>query len=173
MIDFGLVWVPLNGLALIAMIFWRSLPIAIGLLLLEAVYKPFMEARWGATLGKKWLKMKVVDQSTGAFMTINQSLFRFLPWAISVFASIFVYIRYFQDPTFGEVLTLEDYVEFANGHVLNESFLLSILTNLTIFSAVWMFSDPMLRALHDRIANTVVLNDLEAIEQEKKVGWGD
>lgn len=174
-IDFGLVWVPLNALALMALIFWRSLPVAIGLLLLEAIYKPLLEARWGATLGKKWMKMKVVDRTTGRLMDINQSLYRYLPWAFSVCASVFVFTRYFQDPAFADVTDLEAYVDFANEHVLNESFLLSLVTNLTVFSAVWMFSDPMVRALHDRIAGTVVINDVEALEKEKekKVGWGE
>ena len=170
-IDFGLVWVPLNGLAMIAIIFWRSLPLAIAFLLLEAAYKPLTEARWGYTLGKKWLKMKVIDRETGGLMTLNQSLYRYLPWAIAVFATVFVYIRYFQDPGFADVASLDDYVEFANDHSLSNSFVLSLLTNLTIFSAVWMFSDPLVRALHDRIAGTVVVNDVEAMEAEKKVGW--
>lgn len=170
-IDFGLVSVPLNALALMAIVFYRSLPLAIGLLLLEAAYKPLTESRWGYTLGKKWMKMKVVDQATGEKMDMNQSLLRFLPWAVSVFITIFVYTRHFQAPAFAEVTDLLQYAEFAREHVLGNSFLISLLSNMTIFSAVWMFSDPMVRALHDRIAKTVVVNDLEAIEKEKNVGW--
>lgn len=171
LVDFGLISVPLNALALLALIYARSLPLAVVLLLLEAAYKPVTESRWGYTLGKKWMKMRVVDQETGGNIDMNKSLLRFLPWAVSVFTTIFVYTRHFQDPAFAEVGDLIQYTEFTQEHVLSQSVIISLLTNLTIFSAVWMFSDPMNRALHDRIAKTVVVNDVAAIEKEQNVGW--
>lgn len=170
-IDIGLVSVPLSMLLLVSLVFLRSLPIAVMCVVLDAAYKPLMEARYGWTLGKKWRKIKVISQETGGLMDINQSLTRFLPWAIAYFASIFVYTRHFQDPAFAEVQTMEAYFEFSAAHVLSGNFLISLANNLTIFSAVWMFSDPFKRALHDRFAKTIVVNDIEAIEREKNVGW--
>lgn len=170
--DIGLVSLPLSALALIAIVLLRSLPIAILCIVLDAAYKPIMEAKYGWTLGKKWRKIKVISQESGGLMDINQSLNRFLPWAIAYFASIFVYTRHFQDPAFAEVTDLEQYLEFATNHVLNGNFFVSLANNLTIFSAVWMFSDPFKRTLHDRFAKTIVVNDLEAVERERNVGWG-
>jgi uncharacterized RDD family membrane protein YckC len=34
-----------------------------------------------------------------------------------------------------------------------------------------MFGDPLVRALHDRIAGTIVVRDLEAVEKAENVGW--
>jgi len=172
-IDIGLISVPLNMLMLVSLVFLRSLPLALLWIILDAAYKPIMESHWGYTLGKKWRKIKVISQETGGLMDMNQSLTRFIPWAIAYFASIFVYTRHFQDPAFGEVTTMEQYFEFAASHVLSGNFLISVANNLTIFSAVWMFSDPFRRALHDRFAKTIVVNDVDAIEREKNVGWED
>ncbi len=158
---------------LICMLVLNSLPLALLCIFLEAAYKPFMEMRWGYTIGKKWRKLKVVDQQSGALMDIEQSLTRFTPWAVAYFAAVFVCIRHYQDPAFADIATMEEYLKFSSEHVLNGNFFISLANNLTIFSIVWMFSDPFNRALHDRFAKTVVINDLEAIERERNIGWED
>lgn len=172
-IDVGLVSVPLGVTMLVCLIILESLPLALFCIFLEAAYKPYMEARWGYTIGKKWRKIKVIDQQSGGLMDVEQSLTRFIPWAVAYFATVFVSIRHFQDPAFVDITTMEEYLKFSSEHVLNGNFFISLANNLTIFSVVWMFSDPFNRALHDRFAKTVVINDLEAIEREKSIGWGD
>lgn len=171
LIDNALVSVPLTLLMLISLIYVRSLPIAMFFLLVEAAYKPLMESNKGWTFGKKLMKIKVVDQETGALMNLNQSLTRYIPWALMFFTSVFVYTRYFQDPLFAEVVDPETFMKFVPKHVLSDNFLVSLISNLSVFSAVWMFGDPLVRALHDRIAGTIVVRDLEAVEKAENVGW--
>lgn len=159
LIDIGLISVPLSMLTILSLVYLRSLPLAIALIVLDAVYKPLAEGKFGYTIGKKWLKIRVVDQASGRLMNLNQNLTRFLPWALVYFTTIFVYVRYFQDPAFAEVLDAETFINFIPTHQLNNSFLVSLLNNATVFSAVWMFSDPYTRALHDRLAGTVVVSE--------------
>lgn len=170
LIDIGLISVPLTMFTILALVYLRSLPLAILFIVADALYKPIAEGKFGYTIGKKWMKIQVVDQATGSLMTLNQNLTRFLPWALVYFTMIFVNIRYFQDPAFAEVLDAEAYMNYVPTHVLSNSFMVSLLNNATVFSAVWMFSDPFTRALHDRLAGTVVVNDLTEIKKMKKEG---
>lgn len=140
---------------------------AILTIVLQALYKPIAEGRFGYTIGKKWMKIQVVDQATGSLMNLNQTLTRFLPWAIVYFTATFVCIRYYQAPAFAKAIDLETYFSFAAKHTLSNSFLVEMLKSATMFSAVWMFSDPFTRALHDRLARTVVVNDLTEIKKMK------
>ena len=158
LIDFIIVFVPLNAAAMLALFFGKSLITALAFLLIEAAYKPFLEMIWGQTIGKMILRIKVVDRATGNNISLNQTLMRFFPWALGVFGTIFLYIRYMQADGFMDITELEQMQDFMKEHVLTNNFLLSVLSNASIFSAVWMISDPLRRALHDRMADTVVVD---------------
>lgn len=94
-IDIVFITVPLTAFTILALVYLRSLPLAIAFITLEAIYKPFMEGRFGFTIGKKLVKIRVVDQLSGKLMNLNQNLTRFLPWAIIYFTTLFVYTRYY------------------------------------------------------------------------------
>lgn len=135
----------------------KSLPFAILMMLGEAAYKPIMEALYGHTLGKKWMKLEVVNQKGFGPISWNQSLLRFLPWAAVFYATVFVIIRHFQAEGFMEVTDMPMYIEFGRKHPLGENMLIAMINYLPLFSVMWVLSDPMRRALHDRLAGTVVV----------------
>lgn len=136
----------------------RNLEMAIGVLVIGGMYKPLFEARFGWTLGKLSQRLFIVDQVTGKKPDLNQSLMRYLPWAIGVFASIFVIIRHFESPGFKEVQDVYQYLEFSRKSVLSSNFLLQVISNLPIFSGVWLIADPRRQALHDKLAKTLVVS---------------
>lgn len=138
-------------------IYLKSLPVALLFIVGEALYKPMLEAFYGYTLGKKVMKLKVVSQKNYSPITLNQSLFRFTPWALAYYAAIFVMVRYFESPDLLSVTNPEEYLAFMSKHPLSNSFLIAILNSLWIFSVTWVFSDPLRRALHDRLGGTMVV----------------
>ena len=136
---------------------YRSLAGAIVIAILEGLYKPVLEARFGWTLGKKAMNIQVIDAQTGNQIDFNQSLMRYLPWAITVFAGIWLLDQYLKDPAFAEVLVMEDYLEYLRNSDWNENTYLGIIRQLPVFSSVWMVGDQLRQAVHDKLAGTLVV----------------
>ncbi|WP_187270826.1 RDD family protein [Neolewinella aurantiaca] len=156
------VLLPLTGGLLYSIIELKSLPFAILMLLVEAIYKPIMEGLYGQTLGKKWMNILVVNQKGFGPISWNQSLLRYLPWAAVFYATVFIIVRHFQADGFMEVDSWPAYIEFGRKHPLGENLIIAMINYLPLFSVMWVISDPMKRALHDRVAGTVVLKSLES-----------
>jgi uncharacterized RDD family membrane protein YckC len=154
---------PFSLGAIYMLIYLKSLPLTLMCIVAEAAYKPILEGIYGYTLGKKVMKIKVVSQKAFAPITWNQSLLRFTPWALAAYAAIFVMIRYFQTPGVLELETFEQFLEFRIKHPLSDSFLIGMINSLWIFSVMWVFSDPMRRALHDRLGKTLVVSSTAPI----------
>ncbi|WP_157974268.1 RDD family protein [Lewinella sp. IMCC34183] len=121
------------------------------------LYKPLTEAHFGCTAGKAALRLRVVTMGGRRRITYNQSFIRYLPWAISAFITLFVYIRVMQSPSFAEVDDVWSYSNYINEFPLQQNFFVSLGNNLPTFSAVWMIMDPWNRTLHDRWARTFVV----------------
>ncbi|CAH1000200.1 hypothetical protein LEM8419_01348 [Neolewinella maritima] len=143
-----------------------SLVLVIALWGAQFLYKPLGEAQFGATLGKWVLKLRVVDRATYRRISLNQSFVRFLPFAISQFATLFVLIRMFHSTELAEVDGLQSYVNYTTYYPLNQSFAVNLCNNFPVFSAVWMILDPWSRALHDRWAETFVTRKPRITEGE-------
>lgn len=135
----------------------KNLQLIILLMVVEALYKPTMEKQYGATLGKRATGIRVVSQEGGKGISWNQSLMRFLPWAVSFYVTIFVYIRYFEYPGFAEVQDFEAFTKFMQAHPLSDNTLIAMLNSLPLFSMIWGMTDVLRRAIHDKLAGTVVV----------------
>ncbi len=133
------------------------LPAIVLIWVVQTLYKPLTEWYFGRTLGKALLRLRVVDRGTNLRPNLNQSFVRFLPFAVAAFAGLFVTIRIFQSPEVAQISGLREYGNFLRGFPLNQDFLISMLNNFPVFSAVWMIMDPWSRALHDRWAETFVI----------------
>jgi len=153
-----IVLLPFTGGLLYAIVEMKSLALAVLMMAAEAAYKPIMEALSGQTLGKRWMNIRVVNEKSSGPISWNQSLLRFLPWAAVFYATVFVIVRHFQADGFLEVDSWTAYLEFSQAHPLGENLLIAMINYLPLFSVMWVISDPMKRALHDRLAGTVVLD---------------
>ncbi|SEQ66706.1 RDD family protein [Neolewinella agarilytica] len=158
-IDVAIVTLPITLVMLYAIAVLRSMPLALLCVVAEAVYKPAFEINSGQTIGKRLRKIKVVNQKDQGEIDANQGLMRFLPWAAIAFTSVFILIRHFQSPDFADVDSIEAYLVFSREHVLGENIIIAIINYLPLFSVMWIFSDPMRRALHDRLGGTVVVKE--------------
>lgn len=152
---------PVSAAAAYFTLYEPNLSIVLLLALLDAAYKPTMETVYGWTVGKRIMKLKVVAQHDLGPIDLNQSLIRFLPWALVFCVTVFLNTRYFQDPNFVEIEDLEAYLKFLQDHPLSQNFFIGLLQYLPLFSAVFVFSDPFRRALHDRLAKTYCVHDNE------------
>ncbi|NJC26840.1 RDD family protein [Neolewinella antarctica] len=139
------------------LIYEGSLYAGIAIIVVGGAYKPLMEARYGWTLGKLSQRIQIVDVVTGVKPDLNQSLLRYLPWAIGVLTGILVTIRVFEQPDFDEVKDIFQYVEAMQKSSLSENFFVRNVSSLPIFSSVWMISDPLRQTLHDKLAKTLVV----------------
>ncbi|MBC6992962.1 RDD family protein [Neolewinella lacunae] len=157
LIDLAIVSLPLSLAMLFSVVYLKSFALAVLFSFLEAAYKPLAEAIFGYTIGKRVRRLRVVRQGDFAPIDLNQSLLRFLPWATIFFASVFILHRHLNDPGMADVNSVEAYLLFSQQHVLADNLVIALINYLPLFSVIWIFSDPMQRALHDRVAGTVVL----------------
>ncbi len=128
--------------------------------LLSFAYKPVLESKLGFTVGKWLMSLRVVDRGTNLNIDLNQSFIRYLPWGISSFVTLFVYIRLAQSAGISEVDDLLEYNQYLTTFPLNENFLVSLGNSFPVFTSVWLITDPWNRALHDRWAQTFVIRQV-------------
>ena len=126
--------------------------------LLTALYKPFMESKYGATLGKMIFKIKVTDFNFNK-ISFKKSLIRS---AILIFPGLLyipIYYYAFNNP---RLIEITEFVKFSNSLAVeypiqswigNLSFLIIILDIIVLLSD----STKTERSLHDRIARTYVI----------------
>ena len=132
----------------------------IAMWLISFIYKPVLESSLGFTVGKWIMRLRVVDRGTNLRIDLNQSFLRYVPWAISAFVTLFVYIRVAQSAGIQEVTDVWAFNEYLTKFPLSQNFLVSLGNSFPVFSAVWLITDPWNRALHDRWAGTFVVREI-------------
>ncbi|PHN06733.1 RDD family protein [Flavilitoribacter nigricans] len=147
----SLVLIPLMGLNYYNIIEIKSLPLALLLALLSAAYKPFMEYYYSATVGKMAVKIKVVDYQLQP-ISLDQSLIRYLPWALSVVINLLATMYIFQLEGFEEVRDFMSYGDLANTTPYQKWIQFSIW--IAPISAFGMLFNPFSQAVHDQLAKT-------------------
>jgi len=106
-----LVFLPVIAVFMYNMVTWKSVLISIFLVWLPGVlYKPLMEAHWGATLGKMACRLFVVDHG-GHLLTVQMAYVRFLPFLVVRLLSLASMLVMFRMPEFVGARTLEQITE--------------------------------------------------------------
>lgn len=144
----------------------KNIFLAVFALFLDLSYKVILEKRRGATIGKRLLRLRVVDRPTGEAISWNQSLLRALPWALSFYAYVFYSIRLFETPGFMEATDPNALRAIIEQHPLTNSTIIGLLQFAPFLSSTWIVSDSLLRAIHDRLGRTVVIRARAAKEEE-------
>ena len=140
---------------------WPSLYLVSLVWFLNFLYKPVLESVFGYTVGKRILRLRVVDRGTNRNISFDQSLIRYLPWAVAQFVTLFVYIRFFDSTQLAEVTDYMSFTRELATYPLNDNFIITTGRSFPIFSSVWLLTDPWHRALHDRWAQTFVIRQME------------
>lgn len=129
----------------------KSLVLMYGLTLLSVLYKPLLEWKRGATIGKSAIGIKVVDYNLEK-MNLDQSMTRYIPWLINSIFSLFSSTYLFMSPKFNQ---MDGFIEM--GEITNTS---PIQTASSIYSVIFLIIvgrlifDSKGQGFHDLFAKT-------------------
>ena len=153
----------IDGLVLCPLIFidtynkttWKSFPLLIISSLIALAYKPFMEAGYGATLGKMAMKLTIVNyefQKAG----VRNIILRNIIDIVNRVAVTIVTIITFVNPNFEDVNSLAQYNLLSNAAAY-ASWVTVGLSLLVLADAIVLLADSRRQALHDKIGQTFVI----------------
>lgn len=135
---------------------WKMPVIFILVSLLEIIYKPFLEYRYGATLGKMAVGIQVLGHQFQK-VSFNEEMKRVSFYMIPSILQFILTLRIYFSPEFHST---KNYTEF-NQYVVNSNPALQILVGIILFLALADCSiyvmNTQRRALHDLYAGTYVV----------------
>ena len=123
------------------------------MILLPAIYKIYFESEYGATLGKIWLRMKILNTS-GEDITIVQALNRYAIYFAYDFALMYAAFQFM----IIEGQLCEDIVQMISFQCLQTD-VTGWASTAVFVSMVWVAFDARKQAFHDKIAKTIVIKD--------------
>ncbi|MEM7572883.1 MAG: RDD family protein [Bacteroidota bacterium] len=154
LIDF-LALIPISGLIAYNAVEIKSLPLLFVLFGLANLYKPFMEWKEGATLGKMAMKIKVVNKDLGP-ISGEQAFHRYALWIGTMFISVAMEVQLFNAPNFGD---MTDYMEtrewLQNSSLSTINFVYFTFFLIAVGSLV---IDERKQGLHDKLARTYCIH---------------
>jgi uncharacterized RDD family membrane protein YckC len=149
-----LVLIPIIGISMYNQFDLKSIVLLYVITLISSLYKPLMEWRYGATLGKMACKIKVVNEDLKP-ISIDQSFGRYIPWGISAVIQLMAATFIFSDPSFKSATTFIEIGLIAQESPLNN---ISNIYNLVFLVIVGsLVIDKKSRGFHDKIAKTTVI----------------
>lgn len=151
----GLVLLPVSIIIWLDKTTWKSQLVLIIVALIEVLYKPFCEYKYGATIGKRAMKLIVVDKSflkAGLKEVVIRNIFNIV-WGI-FFSGITLLI--FRNAAFASVSSNAEFTLLQN-KVFNINPYLVVYCMLIIAEIIFILSDNSRRALHDRLGGTFVV----------------
>lgn len=153
LIDF-LLYIPVVGLMFLNMYFLGNILVHLLLLIALTVYKPIMEAKYGATLGKMAIGAKVVSTNYQP-ITAATAVTRYFPFAITQLISIFSVIVVSADHGF---TTTMNFLEFsaAQSEVV-PSIIDTAASIFVLVSCLAVAFSGTKQGLHDQMAKTYVV----------------
>ena len=151
----GLVLLPL------ALIDWfnksdfKSQLLLILVFLVGVSYKLFFEFKFGATIGKKSMKLMVVNTElnrVGLKEVLVRNIFDILWRTFFFIISLIIY----RSVEFSHISSNEEFVSLSN-KLINTNPYLVVYSLVVLIEIIFMLSDKKRRALHDRMGDTLVI----------------
>ncbi len=154
MIDFFIV-LPIVGLGVFNALQYKSLTLALILIVLQSIYKPLMEFKYGATVGKMATKLKVVSYNFKE-ITLNQSILRNGFYLLGFFTSLVTNFTLFSNPEF---LEITDMIKLSEWQAQQDTDYMSLASSMLLtFSIMFVPADLRKQGLHDKIAQTFCIH---------------
>lgn len=155
----------LDGLILIPVILpitffnitnWKSIFLLIIIALISTAYKPFMEYKYGATLGKMIVGIKV---TTIAYHkpALNHIIIRNVFNLAIGLVNLIIEIYAFRDVAFSKVDSYSGYSDFLAANSQWNNYLTFTTAGIYLIDAIFIWTDTKKRSLHDRLALTYVV----------------
>jgi uncharacterized RDD family membrane protein YckC len=145
------IFLPLIILMFLNLFFWQDAAVAVVLFLPGALYKPLMESKFGATLGKMAVEIKVTDEA-GNLINLNTSFIRSSPDIVAGLIGLIGTLLFLNSPDFEYAESLEEFL------VLMERTSVepwqTIVNLFVIIDALVVAFTHRKRAIHDFMAKT-------------------
>lgn len=143
--------VPLIGLNMAALYNWKLVWLALIINVISLCYKPFLEAKYGATLGKMALNLQVVSTDLKP-ISLTQSIIRSSPWLANGIYSLVLVIILSLSPEYADT---EGFTQMAllQSQVL-PSWIQTLFSLVIFVVTLWVAFNSHKRGLHDLMAST-------------------
>jgi uncharacterized RDD family membrane protein YckC len=151
----GLVLIPIAIIENFNEATWKILPLQVLTFILALAYKPFLEVKYRATLGKMALNLTIVDTAFEKPTIKNIILRNIFDTSGRVIIGITTFIT-FASAEFQDVDSITDYSALSNA-LTGATWITMGVGLLSIVDALFLVTDPRRRALHDRIGQTLVI----------------
>jgi len=150
MVD-SIVFLPFNLLSQYNLFYLKSYPLMVFIAVVWWLYKPLMEWRYGATLGKMVVKIRVLDDRMQG-ISLNQALLRFLPYFIISLSLLLSQFNLFYLEGFAEAKNIQDIQELSRQ--LSDGTLVVMAYFLFLFLVTPILYDEKNQALYDKLSQT-------------------
>lgn len=161
----GLIFIPLYIVVFFNMLDWKSIPLLIVLSILPIIYKPFWEFRYGTTIGKKAMKLRVTNLNYER-PNLQEVLLRNIFYISFGVLNIIFSVLIFSMPEFADIT---EFLEYGKINQLSSgATMLSYCSSIIyLIEFVMLVIDDKKRSLHDRIGQTYVIKSL--YEWQKRI----
>lgn len=151
----GLIFSPLYVGVFFNMLNWKSAALMVVFSIIPIIYKPFWEYKYGTTIGKKALKLKVVNLNHQK-ANLQEVLLRNIFYIGFGVINIILYLTVFAMPDFADITELSEYgmINKLSGALVWISYLSSLIY---LVEFIMLVIDDKKRSLHDRIGQTYVI----------------
>ena len=146
-----LVYMPVAAFGVYNLATYKSFGLDLLVNLFPLFYKPLMEWKYGATLGKMALKVKVISTSS-LNISLDQALARFTPFFLYLGVIIMSNYHLFTNSAFAEAADLEAVAELQQKSQFTG--VSSFASFVMIFSVLYIITNPFRQGLHDKLART-------------------
>ena len=146
-----LVYLPFIGLSMYNLYFLKNLPLVLFIDIVLLMYKPLMEFKYGATLGKMAVKIKVVNNNLGV-LSLGQSFVRFTPYLVSQVVSTIGTVMLFQNPYFLEASGMTEVAALQKE--VFPSFVNSLASTFVLVCCIVVAFNGKKQGIHDMMAST-------------------
>lgn len=161
------VFLPINLWSQHNLFYTKSLAIASFIVLIWCVYKPLMDWKFGGSIGKLVMKIRVVNE-VGKGITLNQAFLRFAPYFAVSLSSLLAIYMLFNAPNFDKIVDLQTAQEFESSSSSGLGVILAYF--MYLFSVSSIFLEEKKQAAHDKIAHCycVLIQPLTKEQQAEK-----
>jgi uncharacterized RDD family membrane protein YckC len=149
-----LVFFPIIALKTYSLILLKSFSLLILCSLLWMAYKVLMEYKLGATIGKRYVGLRVVNERFES-ITLGQSVGRFIFYFAIELGSLLALLNLFNNPQF---LASTDPFIINQLQIENNTTALAIGQLLYVFSVFGILANPKKQTTHDKISNTYCIS---------------
>ena len=148
----GLIFLPLAIFAFLNNFTLKNLYVALFLSVPSLLYKPLMEAYYGATLGKMICKIRVLDND-GKKLSIARAYVRFIPFMISIIiGGIISSVWTFSQPELAEIKSFMDLQYMPKNQIIDIFNTMAAL--FVLLDCIFAAFIHRKRAIHDMMAGS-------------------